>query len=126
MNAEELKARSRKTITAPESGMDFSIRKLSSIELSEVQLKAILASGYADVQASEAAGNQLAMTAITSRMMLEGVRHIAGTVTPKIVFAEEKGEPVPVGLIDASWITADLDWIAEQVLSFSGLSGTTV
>lgn len=107
--------------------MEFSIRKLSFIELTQVRLNAIIASGQGDIRPGSADDEKktLAMIAVANRMQLDVVRYAVGTVTPKIVFAEEHGEPVPDGLIDASWIAGDLDWITEEVLSFSGFNDET-
>jgi hypothetical protein len=124
MTPQELKAKSHKSITCPQSGQEFEIRMLTFIEFNEANISAVLGTAMFSDKVEGELQKSIHGKAQDSKLRLDGLRLILdrGIVAPKIVFAEEKGETVPDGAIDARWIATDLPYIVDQILLWSGLS----
>lgn len=126
MSIQKLKEASRKEITSPLTEEAYIIRKLSSYELTQANLSAILnCSELKDMKDSKekpeglaaiAAGNQLELAA--QRKVLED-----GVVSPKIFFGDE--EKTPDGSAHVRWLGSDVTFLTESILQFSGLDNDT-
>ena len=124
---------SEKTITTPVHKATFRIRKLGVHELQAAKAGYVLGlpeqskmvpGGTVRINAAGEIEDTrtLAERALTDLAALEGMRAMLATTDPAIVFCKEKRQAVPEGSVDASWIAKDIDWIAEQIVEFSGFN----
>lgn len=126
MNAEELKAASLKTVKGPVSGLEVTIRKLTFFEVTEANIVGLLSIDHPDLKKplnENQNGPTLEQFVTEQRVKLIGLRTVLerGFIEPKICFNAEKGEPVPDGYVDATWIAEDLEYFAEQISLHSGV-----
>src|SRR4051812_23936533 len=114
----ELKAKSRKVVTSPVSGHDFTIRKLTNTQITEAGLSAIIpVEPPKDVAAS-----LLSMARQADQLLIAQTRHVVenGAVVPKVTYGSE--DNLPEGTVHASWISEDEHWLFLTIMEFSGIA----
>lgn len=117
MTITELKNKSRKEVPSPFTGMTYTIRSVSQIEFSRVQLEGILpADKPADTEKE-----------FNARVAASALRHVTlmqwalerAVVNPRVNYGPE--DKVGDGEVHASWIAQDEAFLYSEILKHSGL-----
>lgn len=118
MSIQSLKDASKKEVASPMTHEVYVIRMLSSYELTEANLNAILGG---DEMKQEEAPKGLHAVAASNRLELAAQRHILefGVITPKIFFGNE--DETPSDAAHVRWIATDAAWLTDQIMKFSKL-----
>lgn len=116
---EEIKQRSQKEVTSPETGITYRIRKLSQIEYSRAGISGFMpvASKPRPMNAEELKESFKQVDVYLNSLQYQ-LEH--GVVQPKLFFGPES--ETPEDSVHSSCIAGDEVWLGGQILEFTGLN----